>query len=194
MGITAGPSYTTEQGFVISPLYISITNMRFNLLPGNKFQCVFTLQAYKSRDDKHLGRAPISIPSHLQLVESFIDTKDFFRKSVFQMAYEAAKVRWSLSGYALDDIFEEGQPGGTEYIYNSNGFNVDGFDEAGYKVDGYNKYGFHRNGYDREGFNAEGIDQDGFNRMGYDAEGYDRDGYNVAGVDRNGNSRPASQE
>lgn len=190
MGITAGPSYTTEQGFVISPLYLSITNMRFNLLPGNTFQAVFTLQAFKSREDKHLGRAPIYLPSHLQLAESFIDAKDFYRKSVYQMGYEAAKTRWTISGYTLQDIFEEGQPHGTQYIYDVSGFNVDGFDSNGFTADGFMASGFNAQGYDRDGFDAHGFNAQGFNRAGFDINGYDRDGYDTFGIDRAGNTRP----
>lgn len=207
MGITAGPSYTTEQGFVISPLYLSITNMRFNLLPGGTFQTIFTVQAFKSREDKHLGRAPIPLPSHLELAESFIQSKDFFRKSVFQIGYEAAKVRWAISGYVLNDVFEEGQPGGAEYIYNSTGFNIDGYNSEGFGVDGFNSSGFDNDGYDRDGYNAQGYNRDGYNRLGYDQDGYDRDGYNaqgydkdgydregydIAGIDKDGNPRPSS--
>lgn len=186
MGITAGPSYTTEQGFVISPLYLSITNMRFNLLPGNTFQSIFTVQAYKSREDKHLGRAPISIPSHLQLAESFIQAKDFYRKSVFQLGYEAAKTRWAISGYLLEDVFEPGQPHGTQYIYDVSGFNVDGFNAAGYKEDGFNAAGFNAQGYDRDGYDAQGFNLEGYNRAGYDRDGFDRNGYNSFGFDRDG--------
>ena len=186
MGITAGPSYTTEQGFVISPLYLSITNMRFNLLPQNTFQAIFTVQAYKSREDKHMGRAPISIPSHLQLAENFIHAKDFYRKSVYQLGYEAAKIRWALSGYSLQDIFEEGQPHGTQYIYDVSGFNIDGFNAAGFAADGFNAAGFNTQGYDRDGFNGEGYNAEGYNRLGFDRDGYNAEGYNSLGFDREG--------
>lgn len=186
MGITAGPSYTTEQGFVISPLYLSITNMRFNLLPGNTFQSIFTVQAFKSREDKHQGRAPITLPSHLQLAESFIQAKDFYRKSVYQMGYEAAKTRWAISGYSLTDVFEPGQPHGTQYIYDASGFNIDGFNSEGYGTDGFNSSGFNVQGYDRDGYDAQGFNAEGYTRAGYDRDGYDRNGYNELGFDRQG--------
>lgn len=220
MGITAGPSYVTEQGFVVSPVYLSLTSYRFQRVPDGKFQSVFTVQAYKSREDKAAGRAPLNLPGYLANAECILQYADFYRKSIFALGYDAAKAAWQAAGFVVEDILEPGQPGPSEYIYNSSGFDIDGFNAAGFNADGFDREGFNvdgydRDGYGRDGFNAqgydrqgygrdgfdvegydrynfdrEGYDRAGFNREGYDREGYNAQGYNAEGLDRDGNPRP----
>lgn len=220
MGITAGPSYTTDQGFVVSPVYLSLTSYRFMRLPDAKFQCVFSIQAFKSREDKKAGRAPLTIPTALSNAESFLTYADFYRQSMFAHGYDAAKRLWQSAGFTVEDVQEPGQPGATQYIYDASGYTIDGFNSAGYdsqgfdsggfNVDGYDREGYDRTGfnsqgYDRQGYGRDGFDKDGFdrynfdrdgydragfNREGYDREGYNAQGYNAQGLDRDGNPRP----
>jgi hypothetical protein len=220
MGITAGPTYVTDQGFEVSPVYLSLNSYRFQRLPDGKFQCVFGIQAFKSRDDKVAGRAPLNLPTYLSVAESFLGSLDFYRKSIFAHGYDATKKRWQSSGYTVTDIHEPGQIGDFEYIYNAQGYDVDGFnpqgydtegydrtgfnaegydrngyDRTGYDVEGYDRFGYDRDGYtkegyDRFGYDREGFDRDGYDRAGYDKDGYDRAGYNAEGFDRDGNPRP----
>ncbi len=220
MGITAGPTYVTDQGFEVAPVYLSLNSYRFQRLSDGKFQCVFGIQGFKSREDKVAGRAPLNLPAYLSVAESFLGILDFYRKSIFAHGYDAAKRRWQDAGYVVEDIHEEGQIENFEYIYNATGWDVDGFNPQGYDAEGYDRTGFNaqgydrdgydrqgytidgydRGGYDRDGFTAEGYDRygydregydrDGYDRTGYDKDGYDRSGYNAEGLDRDGNPRP----
>ena len=211
MGLIAGPSFTTEQGFVLTTLYLSVNFYRFLTSQDGRMQCVFGVQAYKSRDDKIAGRQPINLGPHLSTVESFVPQSDFYRLSVHGVAYNAVKSRWANEGYTVQDVHEGGQPGAAQYIYDSNGFNIDGynvlgFNAAGFNNHGYNQQGYNMNGYNALGYNAQGYNSAGFNSTGYNEAGYDmmgfnrdgwnaagfgRDGYNQQSLDVNGNPRPA---
>lgn len=210
MGIIAGPSFTTEQGFTLTALYLSINFYRFLTTTDGKMQCVFGVQAFKSRDDKLSGKQPINLGPHLSTVETFTPHADFYRQSLHGVAYSALKSRWGNEGYTLTDVHETGQPSATQYIYDSAGFNIDGynllgFNSAGFNNHGYNAAGYNVNGFNALGFNALGFNSAGFNEQGYNEAGYDmmgfnrdgwnsagfgRDGYNQQGLDVNGNPRP----
>ena len=210
MGLTAGPSFTTEQGFTLTTLYLSINFYRFLTTTDGRMQCVFGVQAFKSRDDKLSGRQPINLGPHLSTVETFVPQSDFYRLSLQGVAYNAVKSRWANEGFTVADVQEGGQPAATQYIYDSNGFNIDGYNvlgfnsagfnnhgynAAGYNVNGYNALGYNGSGYNSAGFNAQGYneagyDMMGFNRDGWNASGFGRDGYNQQGLDVHGNPRP----
>jgi hypothetical protein len=210
MGIIAGPSFTTEQGFILSTLYLSVNFYRFLTSQDGRMQCVFGVQAFKSREDKLFGRQPIHLGPHLSTVESFVSQTDFYRMSVHGVAYNALKSRWASEGYTLQDVYEAAQPGATQYIYDASGYDIDGynalgFNAAGFNNHGYNALGFNSAGFNAIGYNAEGYNSGGFNSSGYTADGYDmmgfnrdgwnrsgfgRDGYNQQGLDVNGNPRP----
>lgn len=55
-----------------------------------------------------------------------------------------------------------------------------------YDSEGYDRQGYGASGYDRDGFNAEGFDNIGYDREGYDAQGYDDEGYDLEGYNRDG--------
>ena len=111
MGITAGPTYISEHGFAISPLYLSINNMRLSLTSGGDFQCVFTVQGFKSHADKKAGRQPISLPQHLSLIDTFTNPTVFSTGNIFDFAYKTIKARWGSSGYEVNDLYDYGQDG-----------------------------------------------------------------------------------
>lgn len=60
------------------------------------------------------------------------------------------------------------------YVYDRNGWNIDGYNSSG---------------FNREGYNAEGRDVHGFDRDGYDANGRDRRGRTREGIDEMGRRR-----
>lgn len=211
MGITAGPSYTTPEGFTLASLYLSIDCFRLLKAPQDTlFSSVFTVSAYISRAAKEEGKNQITIPNSLKNVEALVSANDFYSNTLHGIAYDAIRLKWSSEGYTLSDVYEPGQQAPTKYIYdcsgfNFAGFNCAGFDDEGYDVDGFNAEGWNRQGYgrdgynaagynsagyNREGFNAEGYDYMGFNAEGYNSDGYDRFGYDQNGLDRNGNPRP----
>jgi hypothetical protein len=205
MGLTAGPTYTTEEGFEISPLYLSVSGFRFLQLSGSlNYQAVVYVEGFKSREDKYAGRKPIALPAYLANAEGFVSTLDFIRKGAFGVFYHIVKQVWTQAGYTVEDIKEMGQCDPQDFVFDCSGFNVDGFacsgynrdgfDKDGFNKDGWDRWGYNRQGYDadgynRQGYNAQGFNKDGFNRFGYDAEGYDRDGYNNQGYNRAGFDR-----
>ena len=209
MGVIVTPSFTTEHGFVIAELYLSINYCRLITNTDQQMQCIFTIQAYTSRDDKRANKAPLNLPSNLSTVEIVLPHDDFYRMSIYGIAYQAIKSRWSSLGYQLQDIYEPSQPTSSQYIYDSSGYAVDGynsigFNRAGYNRDGYNATGYRADGFNIFGYNAPGYNMSGFNAQGYNAEGYDitgfnaqgwntegfgRDGYNAQGLDVHGNPR-----
>lgn len=205
MGLTAGPTYITAEGFEISPLYLSVSGFRFLQLPASlTYQAVVYVEGYKSRDDKYAGRKAIALPAYLANAEGFVTTLDFVRKGAFGVFYGIVKQVWTQAGYVVEDVKEMGQCDPQDYVYDCSGFNVDGFGCNGFDVNGFDKQGFNkdgidRQGYDREGFDKDGYDRqgykrdgfnkDGFNRYGWDADGYDKDGYNNEGYNRAGFDR-----
>jgi hypothetical protein len=211
MGIIAGPSFVTEQGFVLSNLYISVNFYRFLTTSDGRIQYVFGVQAFKSREDKLAGRQPIHLSTNLSTVEGFLYQIDFYRKSLQGLAYDAVKSRWASEGYVVEDIYEPSQPSSIEYIYNSqgygiDGFNINGFNRAGFNAEGFNAAGYSVSGYNALGYNSQGFNSAGFNALGYNEAGYDimgfnsdgwnpqgfgRDGYNQQALDIHGNPRPA---
>ena len=195
MGITVGPSFTTDSGFVIAPLYISIMSFRILVTQNGDLQAAFTVNGYKSREDMEAGRAAIPLTTTQSTAETFLKPTDLSRQNLYGLAYAAIKNRWHTIGYNCEDVFEPGQPAPTEYIYDASGFNIDGFNAGGFTKNGYNAAGFdatgfNASGYDTQGFNREGWTADGFNRDGWDHEGFGRDGYNMQALDREGNPRP----
>lgn len=95
------------------------------------------------------------------------------------------------------------------YGYDSEGFDVDGyntegFDHEGFAKDGYNVHGYDHEGYDEDGddpygnskydYDPEGIFSPGGARSGYDTEGYNEKGYDQFGYDRFGNDKEGVQD
>ena len=83
MGFIVGPSYTTEQGIVISSLYLSVNFYRFIPLLNGTMQCVIGLSAYLSRDDKYAGSEPFVIPVSLSTIDTNMSQLEFYRKSLY---------------------------------------------------------------------------------------------------------------
>ena len=53
MGILVGPTYNTDEGFIISWMYLDIQSLRFvTTLSGNTLSAVFVVSAYKSVEDR----------------------------------------------------------------------------------------------------------------------------------------------
>lgn len=191
MGITAGPSFTTEQGFEISLLYLSVNYYRLMSLPEGHTQCVFGVQGFKSREDKRAGRQPVVLPPSLSMIESTASPSDFFRMSIQGLAYAAIKARWASMGYTISDVYESGQATASQYIYDSSGFNVDGYNFLGFNAQGFNNHGYTAQGFNAQGFNAlgynvQGYNSMGFNEIGYNAEGFNMMGYNAEGYNKDG--------
>jgi hypothetical protein len=111
MGITAGPSYTTDEGFVISPLYLSVNSMRFTVTNDGDLHCVYTVKGYKSRADKKAGRNAINLPQNLALMDSFVGSSVLATENMYTVTYNAIKRTWGLAGFQVDDVHEPGQPG-----------------------------------------------------------------------------------
>jgi len=195
MGITAGP-YTTEEGFTIPCVYLSIDC--FRLLKAHasvNFGTLFVVNAYRSREDKLAGRQALRMPAHLTNVEMFLAPDDFYKQTLYGYAYTAIKNVWTAAGYTVNDVHEAGQLTPITFIYDASGFNFFGFnangwDSAGYGEDGFNLAGWDREHYNREGFNAAGYNRNGYDKNGYDKNGYDVMGYNSTGVNAAGESRP----
>jgi hypothetical protein len=111
MGITAGPTYITDHGFVISPLYLSINNIRLNFVGNGSYQCICNIQGFKSKEDKVAGRQPINIPHYLALMDTVTTSEQL--TNIFDFAYKIIKARWSAAGYQVDNVYDPGQPGYT---------------------------------------------------------------------------------
>lgn len=111
MGITAGPTYITDHGFVISPLYLSINNIRLNFVGNGSYQCICNVQGFKSKEDKVAGRQPISIPHYLALMDTVTTSAQL--TNIFDFAYKIIKARWSAAGYQVDNVYDPGQSGYT---------------------------------------------------------------------------------
>ena len=111
MGITAGPSYTTDEGFVISPLYLSVNSMRFTVTADGDLHCVYTVRGYKSRADKKAGRNAINLPQNLSLMDTFVNSSVLASQNMYTVTYLAIKRTWGLAGFQVDDVIEPGQPG-----------------------------------------------------------------------------------
>jgi hypothetical protein len=195
MGITVGP-ITTPQGFQVDALYLHVVTFRIlSMTPTKSYHCIFSYEGYKSFEDKQNRNSPLSIPESLRQAETIVDSLEFLRRDIFEIAYATIKSRIAGEGYTITDIQEPNQQKGSSYrfnkeLYDVDGFNPDGFDKDGYDKDGLNAQGYDKDGYDRDGYNAEGYNHQGFDRNGYDKDGYDIYGYNQAGVDRDGNPRP----
>ena len=111
MGITAGPTYISDNGFAISPLYLSINNRRVNFVGNGSYQCICNVQGFKSKEDKAAGRQPITIPHYLAMMDS-LTTSDQLT-NMFECAYKIIKARWSAAGYQVDNVYDPGQTGYT---------------------------------------------------------------------------------
>jgi len=206
MGITAGP-YTTEEGFTIPTVYLSIDCFRLlKALGSSDFGTLFVVNAYRSRADKLAGRQALRMPAYLTNIEMFLSPDDFYKQTLYGYAYDRIKTVWTAAGYTVTDILEAGHPTPTTFIYDASGFNFAGFNHLGwdsegygedgfnatgwdreqYNREGYNAAGFNRGGFDKDGFNAQGYDMMGLNAAGWDKDGYDRNGFNAAGYNRDG--------
>ena len=186
MGITAGPSFTTEQGFEVSPLYLSVNYYRLMSLPEGHTQCVFGVQGFRSREDKKAGRQPVVLPPSLSLIESTASPLDFFRMSIQGLAYAAIKARWTSMGYTISDVYESGQATASQYIYDASGFNVDGYNVLGFNAQGFNNHGYNTQGYNSEGYSALGYDSHGYNQAGFNQQGFNALGFNMMGFNMQG--------
>ncbi|KAK3097854.1 hypothetical protein FSP39_013843 [Pinctada imbricata] len=78
-------------------------------------------------------------------------------------------------------------------IYNTRGFDWQGYDKDGYNNKGRDRFGYDKEGYDNEGFNILGYNKKGdydgiteYKETGYSVEGYNRVGMNCHGYNRRG--------
>jgi hypothetical protein len=181
MGITVNSAFTTSEGFTVTNMYLSIDTIRLTkgVSDGN-FWGTFAISAYIDRQSKITGKRAISLSLSLQSAESQVKPPDFYSKTLYGIAYEAIKAKWSSRGYQISNVLEEGQFAPDHFIYDCSGYNFEGFDHSGFNRQGYNANGFNADGFNVHGYNLEGFDKDGFDMMGY----------NASGVDRNGNHRP----
>jgi hypothetical protein len=187
MGLTAGPTYTTAEGFEISPLYLSVSGFRFLQVQGTlNYQSVVYVEGFKSREDKYAGRKPIVLPANLSNAEGFVTMIDFIRKGAFGVFYDIVKKVWAQAGYVVEDVVEMGQCKPQDYVFDCSGFNVDGFACNGFDREGFDKEGFNKDGIDRQGYNRQGYDKDGYNRKGFNSQGFNREGFNIFGYDADG--------
>jgi len=109
MGLTVGPSYTTEYGIVISALYLSIDFMRFMIDTHGNIQCTFTVQGFNSLADKKNGRQSIHLPQNLTVISKSTRATLLNSSSVYEFAYNAVKELWIQTGYEITDVYESGQ-------------------------------------------------------------------------------------
>ncbi|XP_022244270.1 kielin/chordin-like protein [Limulus polyphemus] len=90
--------------------------------------------------------------------------------------------------------------GGSQGIYDDDGFDYQGYDQQGFDKNGYDRLGYSRHGYHKTtGFNitgynsfgdhdgiiaydVKGFDKEGYNRAGFNCQGYSRDGWNYYGL------------
>ena len=109
MGLTVGPSYTTEYGIVISALYLSIDFMRFMIDSNGNIQCTFTIQGFNSLVDKKNGRQSIHLPQNLAVITKSTRAGLLNKSSIYEFAYTAIKDLWVQTGYEINDVYEHGQ-------------------------------------------------------------------------------------
>jgi hypothetical protein len=206
MGLLVGPTYTTDQGFVIEWMYLSVNSFRYlTTLDGSNLTSLYICSGYKSRDDMVNGIAPVTLPNYLCTAETVVSPSDFYSQTPYEMAYSNFSNIWTSAGYEVQNSLEPGQPPLYTYIFDSNGYDFRGFNKngvnaqgynrlgfnaQGYNAEGYNAQGFNAQGYNAQGFNAKGYNAQGYNSMGFNAKGFNVDGYNMQGVDKDGNSRP----
>ncbi len=77
----------------------------------------------------------------------------------------------------------------TNMFYDSDGFDINAFDEDGYNAKGYNKSGFDKDGYNAKGYDKFGFGKDGYNENNFDKNGihkftrvkYDENDYDIEG-------------
>lgn len=187
MGLTVGPSYTTDEGFVLPAMYLTIDSFRLvRTLSNDVFGCTFTVAAYQSRDSFHGGSRPIKIPQHLGNCETFIRAADFYSQTMYGIAYQRIKEVWQGQGYTLTDIHEGTQPMPSTFIYDASGYTFFGFNPDGWDRDGYNALGFNAGGLDKEGYTVQGFNAEGYNRQGFDSQGFNRNGYDYQGYNKDG--------
>lgn len=195
MGLLVESYFTTQEGFVMKNLYLTLDCARLlKTMNGETFGTVFIVTAFKSREDKRNGRNSILLPIHLSHVESFIQADEFFSQTFMGIAYEKIKKQWEIHGYTVKDIYEDKQPSPSMFIYDASGFaytgfNSHGYDREGYDLSGFNVQGWNRQGYDSNGYNVEGWDINGFDREGYDITGFDKQGFDRTGHDSEGYGR-----
>ena len=127
MGITAGPTYTTDEGFVLSPIYLHIHFVNIEATEDTQpLNAIFKLAAFKSYEDRLAGKEEIHLPSNLSTVVTTIDPKDAFRQSVFGLAYDIVKTAWVAEGYTVENVLEPGQPLARQYVFDVSGLDIDG--------------------------------------------------------------------
>lgn len=114
MGITAGPSFTTDSGLVIGYLYLSIHSLRCVVTQDGDLQLIFLIKAYKSREDKKMGRSDIPLPQNLCSYDTFIKVPDV--SNLFDIAYKMVRSHWAFVGYDVNNIFEATQAGYVEPV------------------------------------------------------------------------------
>lgn len=192
MGILAGPSFITMEGFQIPGVYLTIETMEFKrVLKGSAYVASFRIHAYKDRENRIQGTNPLTLNNRLRYIEVPVSADAFYFKTPYAIGYEAIKAKWTKEGYTVSDVFEVGQKPATAFIYDTEGYDYHGFNVSGVDREGYDRQGFNTAGIDREGYNQDGYNQAGYNRQGYDTngfnkDGYKADGYNAAGYDRDG--------
>ncbi len=185
MGLLVESFFTTQEGFTMKNLYLSIDCIRMlKTQGGENYGVVFIVTAYKSRDDKKVGRNPIVLPVHLSHTETFLTATELFQQTILGIAYGRVKRQWENNGYTVTNVFEDNQPKASDFCYDASGFTIQGFN-----VEGYDREGYDQEGYNKEGWNRIDYGRDGYNKQGYDSQGYGRDGYNEKGFDKHGFDR-----
>jgi len=184
MGVTIGPTYITEEGFEISPLYISLSSTRILPIGNGNYQLTFIFEAFKSRDDKKAGKSQIKLPYGMNVIDVIQQSSVFSQTTLFNIAYKSLEQRFG--SYNIEQILEAGQLDNREYKYNTQGYDIDGFNAQGFNALGYDINGFNIDGFNASGFNTQGYDLEGYNVGGYNTAGYNRQGFNMTGYNSAG--------
>lgn len=197
MGVTVNAEFKTQDGFTISALYLNISTVNFVYHSNGSLSASFTLNAFKSYDDRRSGLNKLqNIPPYLLNIEGIVGKNDFLRMSPFGIIYRKVAAVWAGFGYTLTNVIEEGEYSSLQFTFDASGYNFDGFNSYGFNRQGYNKLGFNILGYNvggynnlgfnALGYNAGGFKTDGYNDLGYNMFGFNTLGYNAGGFKMNG--------
>jgi hypothetical protein len=165
-------------------------------LPANEFEILVETNEMGSRGDDTLsgigdgtneGSVLYSTESDTQGIDELSNERNQNKNLSSEDTSQFDSI-YDKDGFDQNGFNEAGfdKDGFDQSGFNEAGFDKDGFDQNGFNEAGYDKDGFDQSGFNETGFDKDGFDQSGFNEAGFDKDGFDQNGFNEAGFDKDG--------
>jgi hypothetical protein len=97
-------NYTTQNGLIVPELYSFVKGIRIiKDLSGSTYTCSFHINAYMTYEGRLNGTNVVLLPQSFTLPTTNLPLETLLEKSIFLIAYDTLKERFTTAGYTCRD-------------------------------------------------------------------------------------------